>query len=163
MKQFTHASKIALLLLVLALPVAAGKPTITFAPFMGLFFPAAQGCGTFDLLLSPEAGRPNGGRVITFSDGDQVLQGPLFITATNQTNGVSINKSIGPAHFLLTPDTFTSYGGQINVLPAALAEAAGLPPVSLSTGKVVETFDAEGNLISVSFIGTAENLCKLLE
>ena len=162
MKQFTHASKIALLLLALALPVAAGKPTITFAPFTGSFISAAQGCG-FDVMLTPEAGRPNGGRVITFNDGDQILQGPLFITATNQTNGHSINKNIGPAQFLLTPNTLTSYGGNINVLPAALAEAAGLPAVSLSTGKLVLTFDAEGNLISVSFTGTAEDLCKLLE
>jgi hypothetical protein len=161
MKQFTHGSKIAFLLLVLALPVVAGTPTITFAPFTGSFIPAAQGCG-FDVLLTPQAGRPNGGRVITFSNGNQIAQGPLFITATNQANGVSISKSIGPAHFLLTPDSLTSYGAQIDVFPAALAEAAGLPPVSLSTGKVVETFDAEGNLV-ISFTGTADDLCKLLE
>jgi hypothetical protein len=163
MKKFGIAPKVAFLLLALVLPAAAGKPTITLAPFTGFFLSAAQGCGTFDVNFTPEAGRPNGGRLISFSDGDFIIQGPTFITATNQSNGHSINHTIGPGHFLLTPNTFAAYGGQFNALPAALAEAAGLPAVSLSTGRLVLTFDASGNLVSVSFTGNADDLCQLLQ
>src|SRR5207244_7823688 len=66
-KQLSEAPKVALLLLALALPAVAQKPTITFTPFTSAFVPAADACG-FDVLVTPQAGRPNKERMMQFSN-----------------------------------------------------------------------------------------------
>jgi hypothetical protein len=47
----------------LALPAVAQKPTITLTPFTFVFLPAADACG-FDVLVTPQTGRPNKERMI---------------------------------------------------------------------------------------------------
>src|SRR5207249_7806428 len=63
----TEAPKIALLLLALAMPAVAQKPTIQLIPFTSFFVPAAAACG-FDVLFTPQAGRPNKERLIQFAN-----------------------------------------------------------------------------------------------
>ena len=65
--RFTRVSRIVVFLLALALPALAGKPIIVVNPFSPFVIPAAAGCG-FDTYLTPEAGKPNGGKVIEFAD-----------------------------------------------------------------------------------------------
>jgi hypothetical protein len=52
-KQITEAPKIVLLLLALALPAVAQKPTIQLIPFTSFFVPAAAACGIRRALHSP--------------------------------------------------------------------------------------------------------------
>jgi len=167
MKQFSDASKVALLLLALALPALAQKPTIQVFPFTSFFIPAAGGCG-FDVLLTPEPGRPNGERLIEFANAT-IVQGPLFVTATNLSTGKAINLNIsGPAQaqpsFFSLSGTFVTFGAEFfGALPANVAAAAGLPLVPVLYVRGVFTFDTPGNLTSVSFTGRADDLCQLLQ
>jgi hypothetical protein len=164
MKQFTRASKVALLLLALALPAVAGKPIITINPFTPFVVPAGpDGCG-FDLAVDPEPGRPNGGRLIEFANA-LIAHGPVFVTVTNLTTFKTINLNVsGPVHFSLITNIAVLQGPTLLLLPANLAGPAGLPgPVSFAHGRTVVGFDASGNDISASFTGTAQDLCQLLQ
>jgi hypothetical protein len=162
MRQFTRASRVVVFLLALASPAVAGRPIIILNPASPFVIPAAVGCGTFDVLIAPEPGRPNGGRVIQFAN-SAIFQGPVFVTATNLSTGKSINLNIsGPGKFSSTANTFVAYGPSLFTLPANLVPP-GLAPVSVANGRVVLQFDALGNLISVSFTGTARDLCQLLQ
>jgi hypothetical protein len=164
MKQFSRISKVVLLLLALGLPAVAGKPIIVVNPFTPFVITAAEGCGTFDVYFAPEAGRPNGGRVIVFANAE-IWQGPVFATATNVSTGKSINLNLsGPTHVSFTTNTTVVYEGPgLTLLTADLAAAAGLPVVASVTGRTVFGLDAQGNVISVSFTGTAQDLCQLLQ
>ena len=100
MKQFSEASKVALMLLALALPAVGQKPTIQLLPFTSFFVPAADACG-FGVLFTPEPGRPNGERLIQFvnaaSPNAAIIAGPLFVTLTNVSSGKTVNANIsGP-------------------------------------------------------------------
>jgi hypothetical protein len=171
MNRFSDASKFALLLLALALalalPAAAQKPTIQVFPFTSFFIPGAQGCG-FDVLLTPQPGRPNGERLIEFAN-ITILQGPLFVTAKNLSTGKAINVNIsGPGQaqpgIFSFPNTLMVEGPGIpGALPPNLAAAAGLPVVPVTYGRTVYTADAQGNLTSVSFTGHVDDLCQLLQ
>jgi len=163
MKQFSRISKVVLLLLALALPAVAAKPIIVINPFTPFVITAAEGCGTFDVYFAPEAGRPNGGRVIVFTNAE-IWHGPVFATATNVNTGKSINLNLsGPTHISFTTNTVVYEGPGLTWLPADLAAAAGLPVVASVTGRTVLGYDAEGNVISVSFTGRAQDLCQLLQ
>ena len=84
-KQISEVPKVALLLLTLALPAAALKPTIQLIPFTSALIPAADACG-FDVLFTPQAGRPNRERLIQFAN-TSIIAGPLFVTAKNLSTG----------------------------------------------------------------------------
>jgi len=159
------APKIALLLLVLALPAVAQKPTIQVIPFTSFFVPAAAACG-FDVLFTPQAGRPNKERIIQFSN-TGILAGPLFVTIENLSTGKTIDLNIsGPERFSFssTTNTFVGTGPSILPLPANLATAAGLPVLPLFHGQIVLTLDDQGNITSIkSVTGTVEDVCQLLQ
>ena len=167
MRQFRDVFKAALMLLSLPLPALAQKPTIQVFPFTSFFITATGGCG-FDVLLTPEPGRPNGERLIEFAN-ITILQGPLFVTVTNLSTGKTINLNIsGPGQaqpgFFSFPNTVVSEGpGVPGPLPADVAAAAGLPLVPVLHGRTVFISDAQGNLTSVSFTGKADDLCQLLQ
>jgi len=163
MKQFRKVPKVALLLLALALPAIAQKPIITLSPFTSFFVSAVDACG-FDVLFTPEPGRPNLERVIQFTN-TEITVGPLFVTLTNLSTQKTINLNIsGPGQFLFTTNTFVSEGPSIpGPLPANVATAAGLPLLPLFHGRAVFTFDAQGNLTSISFTGAVQDVCQLLQ
>jgi len=162
MMQFTSVSRVVVFLLALALPAVAGKPIIVINPFTGAVIPAAGGCGTFNVILTPEPGKPNGGKVIVFAN-SEIFSGPVFVTATNFSTGKAINLNIsGPGTFSVTDNTFVLVGPTLGILPANLVPP-GLPPISFATGRTVLQFDASGNITSISFNGTAQDLCQLLQ
>ena len=162
-KQISDASKIALLLLALALPAVAEKPTIELMPFTSAFVPAAAACG-FDVLATPQPGRPNKERVIQFNNA-AIIAGPLFVTLKNLSTGKTINLNIsGPTRIGFSGTTAQFLGPFVIPLPADVATAAGLPLLSLTHGRVVVTLDQQGNISSIqSATGTVQDVCQLLQ
>jgi hypothetical protein len=164
-KQISDAPKVAVLLLTLALPAVAEKPTIELMPFPGAFVPAAAACG-FDVLVTPQAGRPNKERQIQFNN-TAIIAGPLFVTLKNLSTGKTINLNIsGPTRisFSGTTTTVVSTGPSIQPFPASVLTAAGLPPLPLIHGQIVFSVDDQGNVTSVQRVtGTVQDVCQLLQ
>src|SRR2546425_1896789 len=163
-KQITEAPKIALLLLALALPAVAQKPTIQLTPFTSFFVPAAAACG-FDVLFTPQAGRPNRERLIQFAN-TAIIAGPLFVTITNLSTEKTINLNIsGPTRISFSGTTTAELLGPfINALPADVATAAGLPPLSLTYGRGGVTGDQQFKISSIQNVtGTQQNMCEVLQ
>ena len=164
MKPFNLAITVALFLLAFALLAAAqGKPIIQITPFTPFVSLAADnGCG-FDILLSPQAGRPNRERTITFTN-SQTIVGPLFVTFQNLTANKTVNMNIsGPGTFTFSDNTFVLHGPSFSTLPASVAQASGLPTAVLTNGNFVLTFDDLGNITSAHLKGTSQDVCSLLE
>jgi len=164
-KQISEVPKVALLLLALAVPAAAQRPIIQFLPFTSAFIPAADACG-FDVLATPQAGRPNLGKVIAFAN-MEIYSGPIFATLKNLSTGKTIDVNIsGPAHFNVSGNTFVAEGPAIflDLLPKNLLTAAGLPPLPFFHGQVVFTLDDQGNITSIDKqTGKVEDVCELLQ
>jgi len=164
-KQISEVPKVALLLLALALPAAAQKPTIQLIPFTSALIPAADACG-FDVLFTPQAGRPNRERVIQFAN-TSIIAGPLFVIAKNLSTGRTIDVNIsGPYQFSLSGNTTIAVftGPSIQPLPANILTAAGLPPLPLIHGQIVFTVDDQGNVTSIQRVtGTVKDVCQLLQ
>ena len=161
-----RGSTIALLLLAFALPAVAAAPIIIENPISTFPIPAAAGCGTFDVLLTPQVGKPNGGQIIAFANGNAVFAGPAFVTLTNVSTGKSINVNIsGPAKQIFSTNTFTFVNlGLTLVIGNSPDNPPSLQGIALANGRLVQTFDISTfNRISVSFTGTAQNLCPLLQ
>lgn len=164
MKPFRLAFSVALLLLAFAVLAAAqGKPIIQIQPLTPFVVLAANsGCG-FDILVSPQAGRPNRERAIIFSN-TQIIAGPLFVTFQNLTTNKTANVNIsGPGTFTFSDNTFVLRGPSFAVLPESVAQAAGLPRAALTNGNLTLTFDDQGNITSASLNGTSQDTCSLLE
>jgi hypothetical protein len=163
MKHFSMAA-FTVFLLMLALPAVATAPIFVENPFVAFTVASGPEACSFPVYLAPEPGRPNSGKVIIFADGSTIGSGPVFVTATNVNTSKSINLNIsGPGGFSVTNNSFTNYGPTLgfefppNVLPA------NLPPFFFSHGHLVTQFDNLGNITSVTFTGTAQNVCELLE
>jgi hypothetical protein len=166
MKQFNDVSKVALLLLALATPAVAESPIFIENPTTPFLITAANGCGTFDVQLTPEAGKPNGGEAIVFSNGNAIFAGPTFVTLTNTTTGKSINVNIsGPTKFNFTSNTVVQVNLGLTLVTGNLPQyPANFQGIVLADGRIVSTFDlSTGNLISATFTGATTNLCPLLE
>jgi hypothetical protein len=156
------------LLVLASLPALAQKPIIQLIPFptAGIVEPTASLCG-FDILATPQAGRPNGPRIIQFAN-TAITAGPLFLTLKNLSSGKTVDVNVsGPSilNFSGTTTTVVSMGPGIlaPAPPASVTTAAGLPPVPLLHGRLVFTVDEQGNVASIqSFTGTAEDVCQLL-
>lgn len=164
MKHFSGVSKIAVLLLMLVLPAVASAPIIVVNPLTPFVLAAGPDSCPFDVYFAPQAGRPNAGKIILFANGSEIIHGATFVTATNLSNSKSLNLNIsGPGSLSFSDNTFTALGVSLsfdvpqNLLPA------NLPLVALTHGQLVEQFDNSGNLLSVSFTGTAQDVCQLLE
>lgn len=164
MKHFSGVSKVAVLLLMLALPAVASAPIFIVNP-VGPFLiqGGPDGC-PFDVIVAPQPGRPNNGKIIQFTNGSAVFSGATFVTATNLSSFKSINLNIsGPGSFSFSNNTFTVLGASlVSGLPPNLVPP-NLPLVALTHGQLVEQFDNSNNLISVSFTGAAEDVCQLLQ
>jgi hypothetical protein len=165
-KQISEAPKVALLLLTLALPAVAQKPTIQLIPLTSVFVPAAAACG-FDVLFTPQAGRPNKERLIQFAN-TEIIAGPLFVTIKNLSTGKTIDVNIsGPSRtsFSSTTATVVATGASIQIFfPANVLTAAGLPPLPLIHGQIVFTLDDQDNVTSIqSVTGTVQDVCQLLQ
>jgi hypothetical protein len=164
-KQISEVFKVAVLLLALAVPAAAQKPTIQLVPFTSAFVPAADACG-FDVLATPQAGRPNKAREIQFAN-MVILAGPLFVTLKNLSTGKTIDVNVsGPEHFNVSSNTLVVAGPSIGLEPPPgnLLRAAGLPPLPLAHGQLVFTLDDQGNITSIDKVtGTVEDVCELLQ
>ena len=156
-------------LLLLAVPALPQKPIIQVMswPTAGVLGPTASACG-FDILATPQAGRPNKEKLILFGD-TGILTGPLFLTLKNLTTGktVDVNNS-GPGQFTYSADTTTIvvHGPSLGAFPpppADVARAAGLPLVPLSFGRLIVTVDQQGNILSFqSVTGKVQDVCELL-
>jgi hypothetical protein len=163
-KQISEVPKVALLLLALALPAAAQKPTIQLVPFTSVFVPAAAACG-FDVLVTPQAGRPNKERIIQFNN-TAILAGPLFVTLKNLSTGGTIDVNIsGPQQLSFSGNTtVVSTGPSIQQIPVNILTDAGLPPLPLIHGQIVFTVDDQGNVTSIDEVtGTVQDVCQLLQ
>ena len=115
------------------------------------------------MLLSPQAGRPNRERTITFSN-TQIIAGPLFVTFQNLTTNKTFDANIsGPGTFTFSDNTFVLRGPSFTALTESVAQAAGLPRAALTNGNLALTFDDQGNITSASLRGTAQDACSLLE
>lgn len=158
------SSLFAVLLLTLALPAVASAPIITITLLAAFVIPSGpDGCPSFDVYVAPQAGRPNNGKTITFANGSTIGHGATFVTATNLTTNKSINLNIsGPAQFSVTDNTFTAFGAILGFLPPNLVPP-DLPAISFAHGKIVLQFDNAGNIVSITFTGTAQNICELLQ
>lgn len=155
---------VALLLLALAMPALAAGPIIIDNPLPTFSIPANVGC-SFVVNAAPEEGKPNGGQLITFTDGSQIGAGPTFVTLTNVSNNKSINLNIsGPARTIITSNgtTLVNLG-----LTLAIGFTAPAPPeiqgLVLASGRLVQQFDNSGTRTSITFTGTTTNLCQSLE
>jgi len=165
MKRFGVAFSIVVLLVTFAvLAAAGGKPTmIQFGPASPFVISAADsGCG-FDMLVSPQAGRPSREKAILFSN-SVIVTGPLFSTLQNLTTNKTANvNATGPATVTFSDNTLVARGTSFTTLPANVAQAAGLPTVALTSGALTLTFDDMGNIASASLTGTAQDACLLVE
>ena len=163
MKQITRLAKVAFLLLALALPALAAKPIIVENPVTPFVIPAAGGCGTFDVSGAQEVGKPNS--LAIFFANSTILAGPAFVTLTNVSTGKSINLNIsGPVKIVFTNNGTTGVNEGLTLVFSLPANAPpDLQGVVRSNGRLVSQFDNSGNLISVTFTGTTQNLCQLLQ
>ena len=166
-KQISEVSKVALLLLALAVPAAARRPIIQPMPFTDpIFIPAANACG-FDVLATPQAGRPNNkAKVILFAN-MRIFSGPVFVTLENLSTGKTIDLNVsGPAHVSLSDNTVSIVGPSINLFPGPgdILAYPDLSPLQLIHGQIVYTFDDQENLTSLDKVtGTVEDVCELLQ
>jgi hypothetical protein len=160
MKQLQRVSKLSLLLLALAVPAIAGKPTITINPAAPFVIAAADGCGTFDLSVVPQPGMPNKGKIIAFTN-SEIYSGPVFVTLTNLSTYKTINLNIsGPSRLSFITSTFVFEGPALTwQMPPSLA----FPPVSFTHGRIGIVFDTQFNVSSTTFSGTVEDVCQLLQ
>lgn len=156
------------LLLVASLPAVAQKPIIQFIPFptAGIVAPTSGLCG-FDILVTPQAGRPNGEKMIQFSN-STIITGPFFLTLKNLNTGRTVNENVsGPSIITFSGTTITSVATGPSILaippPVSVTSAAGLPAVPLMHGRAVLTIDLEGNLTAITFNGKAEDVCQMLQ
>jgi hypothetical protein len=108
-------------------------------------------------------------KVLKTADGSTIFlfTGAAKITFANPANGksVSVNTS-GPATFTVNADnsgSFRATGREPTDLAPADAARFGLPAVFASAGPVTGTFDANGNLTSLSVQGhILVNICAAL-
>jgi hypothetical protein len=158
-----------LLFLLLPFPALAQKPTITpvYPDGFSVLAPTASLCG-FDTIDTPEPGKPLREKYIQFANGGVLVSGPLFVQLKNTDTGQIIDlSSVGPGTITLEPDGSTLIiGGGLSIWnlpppPLEVTQAAGLPPVPYTKGKVKVVFDAAGNITSMQLWGTAENICSL--
>jgi hypothetical protein len=166
MRHFGGVYKVAGLLLMLALPAVATAPIITVTPLTPIFIAmGAGGCPSFDVLVVPQAGRPNNGKTITFSNGSAILHGATFVTITNQASLKSINLNIsGPGHFSVSDNTFTVFGPSLDLGFQGLGPADFPSNIVLAKGQAVLQFDSLGNIVSITYSGApVEDVCQALE
>ncbi len=152
-------------LLALTVSALAQKPIIVSNPFAPVFYPTQSFCG-FDVLISPQAGRPNAGKIIYFAD-TGIMSGPLFATLKNLSTGKTIDLSIsGPVLMDFASGKIIMYGPGIPaiLLPSDVAAAANLPRLPLFHGRAVIQINFDTlNITSVSFTGKVEDVCELLQ
>jgi len=159
-----------LIFLLVPMTALAQKPTISllYPDGFSVLAPTAPFCG-FDMIDTPEPGKPLLEKIIQFANGGAIVSGPLFVQLKNANTGQIIDlSSSGPAPSItIEPDGSTvDIGGGLSIWnypppPLSVTQAAGLPPVPYTKGKVRIVFDAAGNITSMSLQGTAENVCSL--
>jgi hypothetical protein len=122
-----------------------------------------------DQCAFPVLGHVDGGEIITtFTDraGNPIRQIGVFpgntLTSTNLETGKSITVvSTGSYHAQVEPDgsgSFMSTGSG----PSLGNPITGEPGIWYQNGRLVITFDADGNQTSVDFTGKLVNLCPQL-
>ncbi len=148
-----------------AVSVFAQKPIIVSNPFTQVFYPTQSFCG-FDVLISPQEGKPNTGKIIYFANSG-IMSGPLFATLKNLTSGKTVDISIsGPVLLDFTSGQIIMYGPGIPaiLLPADVAAAANLPRLPLFHGRAAIQIDFETLTISsVTATGKVDDVCELLQ
>jgi hypothetical protein len=158
-----------LLVALTPLSMLAQRPTITlvYPDGFSVLAPTAPYCG-FDMIDTPQPGKPLKEKMITFANGGALVSGALYVQLKNANTGEIVDvSSSGPRTITLEPDGSTLIvGGGLSIWnnpppPLSVTQAAGLPPVPYTRGKVVIVFDAAGNITSMHVFGTAENACSL--
>lgn len=108
------------------------------------------------------------GVITTFTDGEGTFVGQSFhfpgnrTVLTNLDTGESITISTtGPAFFRLASDGSASFKvtGRSPWVGHPITEAAG---IFLIKGRILATFDADGNRTSIDFTGSVVDLCARL-
>jgi hypothetical protein len=155
--------------LLLPLPALAQKPTISllYPDGFSILAPTAPFCG-FDTIDTPEPGKPLLEKILQFGNGGALVTGPLFVQLKNVNTGQVVDlSSSGPGKIVVEPDgqTVTVSGGlsiwNYPPPPLAVTQAAGLPPVPYTSGRVTIVYDKDGNMVSIKVLGKVENVCSL--
>lgn len=106
----------------------------------------ASSCG-FPVLVEPRGGQF---RLLTFSNGDQIISGAFVATVTNLDNGTSTHINLsGQGMFDASTGVFVSNGGTILIDPGSLLYVHG--PI---------VFDASGGRTIISHAVT--DMCAVL-
>jgi hypothetical protein len=158
-----------LLLLSTALIALAVAPVATANKPMREIHPGQDDVPITGQCAFPVLGHIEGGEIITTftnQDGDPIKQIGVFpgntLTLTNLDSGKSITLvSTGAFHARVEPDGsgfFMATGPGPNI-PNPIT---GEPGIWYQTGRLIVTFDAEGNQTSVDFTGRLVNLCPQL-
>jgi hypothetical protein len=99
--------------------------------------------------------------LFTFSDGRLLSVGALTVTATNLDGGKSAALDLsGSQTVTFNSDgstDFSTTGGTLFIPPFA-----GSSTLTLLKGRLAETFDSEGNVVSVRLAGTTTDLCAVI-
>ncbi len=165
MKSF-NVTTLAASILAFVLPALAQQPVITEIPAEPFTAVAGPSTCPFDVRLAPEVGKPNAEKAIQFSN-TTIVTGPLFLTLTNLSSGKSIALNVsGPGVDSFTggiPTQFRDMGPLLLfAVKPAVAQAAGLPSMALINGLTVFNFSS-GDLASITYNGTVQNVCQMLE
>lgn len=158
-----------LALLLAPVSVLAQRPTISpvYPEGFSIIAPTAQYCG-FDMIDTPQPGKPLKEKVIQFANGGVLVSGSLYLQLKNANTGEIVNvSSSGPGKISVEPDgsTIVVSGGlslwNYPPPPRSVTLAAGLPAVPYTKGRVTIIYDAAGNMTYMHVDGTAEDTCTL--
>jgi hypothetical protein len=125
----------------------AQKPTISllYPNGFSILAPTAPFCG-FDMLDTPQPGKPLLETISQFAHGGALATGMLYVQLKNADTGQIINlSSSGPGKITFEPDGSTVIiSGGLSIWnnpppPLAVTQAAGLPPVPYTTGNYLTT------------------------
>jgi hypothetical protein len=125
-------------------------------------------CG-FNVKVVPVAAKEYQ-KVLKASDGSLIflITGTLKVSFTNVHTGTTITENVsGPGKLTVFPDGSAGFAGKGHTGPLTLAPADakrfGLPAVSVTTGALTISFDANGHITSLSLRGhVLVNVCAAL-
>jgi hypothetical protein len=153
MKRFLAAA-LASGLAVIAIPTALAAKPIKERTVSGPFTIGAAACG---FLVEVDPTRQDQLLIWEFSDGRQAFNFAFAGTITNVATGTTVNINLSGHNTVVEAadgsSTFIATGGTILFEPGSLL---------LVKGRVVDTFNADGDLVSETITGHTVDMCEVL-
>jgi len=156
MRTSKAALVLALVLTVVALPPSAtsAKPIKEPAPLPDSFVDPT--CG-FPILIEV---RDQNEFIKIFDSGRTIVTGTLKIRMSAGEKSIELNIS-GPSH--TSEDGMLVLGGRsVNPFPAGALGPGSHAVILLNSGRMVVTFDEEGNPTLIDIVGSSTDLCAVL-